>query len=112
MYWDKCGRFGHGLNNCRRLGVRLVTIGVEVTGIIDQGNQNVMTDSMSSNDFVSPPVLVAPPAQLDLPFDDSDNRPVGEEAMATYRSPADGKEYYHAIAFSSQVTPLRILVLN
>lgn len=32
MYWDKCGRFGHGLNNCRRLGVRLVTIGVEVTG--------------------------------------------------------------------------------
>nr|GMD95579.1 hypothetical protein Iba_chr15aCG13660 [Ipomoea batatas] len=44
--------------------------------IIDQGNQNVMTDSMSSND---PPVLVAPPAQLDLPFDDSDNRPVGEE---------------------------------
>nr|GMD41932.1 hypothetical protein Iba_chr10bCG4460 [Ipomoea batatas] len=49
------------------------------TGIIDQGNQNVMTDSMSYNDFVSPPVLVAPPAQLDLPFDDSDNRPVGEE---------------------------------
>nr|GMD47136.1 uncharacterized protein LOC109147304 [Ipomoea batatas] len=56
-------------------------------GIIDQGNQNVMTDSMSSNDFVSPPVVVAPPAQLNPLFDDSDNGLAGEERDELQKEP-------------------------
>nr|GLL37494.1 uncharacterized protein LOC109157302 isoform X1 [Ipomoea trifida] len=59
----------------------------EVQGIIDQGNQNVMTDSMSSNDFVSPPVVVAPLAQLNPLFDDSDNGPAGEERDELQKEP-------------------------
>nr|GMC80523.1 hypothetical protein Iba_chr04aCG21080 [Ipomoea batatas] len=47
--------------------------------IIDQCNQNVMADSTSSDDFVSSPVVVVPPAQPDPPLDDSDNGPADEE---------------------------------
>nr|GMD14565.1 hypothetical protein Iba_chr07bCG7640 [Ipomoea batatas] len=35
--------------------------------------------STSSDDFVSSPVVVVPPAQPDPPLDDSDNGPAGEE---------------------------------
>nr|GLL41992.1 beta-D-glucosyl crocetin beta-1,6-glucosyltransferase-like [Ipomoea trifida] len=46
---------------------------------IDEGNQNVMVDSLSSNDFVSPPIVLAPRAQPDPPLDDSDDGLAVEE---------------------------------
>nr|GMC91238.1 uncharacterized protein LOC109178682 isoform X1 [Ipomoea batatas] len=50
-------------------------------GNIDEVNQNVMVDTTSFDDFVSPAVVLAPRAQPNPPLDDSDNGVAGEERV-------------------------------
>ncbi|XP_031127523.1 zinc finger BED domain-containing protein RICESLEEPER 2-like [Ipomoea triloba] len=51
---------------------------------IDEVNQNVMVDTTSFDDFVSPAVVLAPRAQPNPPLDDSDNGVAGEEEDDTH----------------------------
>nr|GLL25151.1 F-box protein SKIP24 [Ipomoea trifida] len=53
-------------------------------GNIDEVNQNVMVDTTSFDDFVSPAVVLAPRAQPNPPLDDSDNGVTGEEEDDTH----------------------------
>nr|GMD40862.1 uncharacterized protein LOC109168150 [Ipomoea batatas] len=54
-------------------------------GNTDEGNQNGMVDSPSSDDFVSPPVVLPPCAQPNSPVDDSDDG-LGREDVDLYPS--------------------------
>ncbi|XP_031107103.1 uncharacterized protein LOC116011826 [Ipomoea triloba] len=67
-----------GSSSRRLKRLRRSSFGV-VPGNIDQGNQNGMVDSPSSDDFVTPPVVLPPRAQLDPPLDDSNDGLGGEE---------------------------------
>ncbi|XP_031096920.1 uncharacterized protein LOC116001170 [Ipomoea triloba] len=62
---DSISMAGSSIRRSKRLR-RVVTNGVE--GYVDQGNQNGLVDSPSSDDFVSPPVVLPPSAQPDPPL--------------------------------------------